>query len=69
MGRALRPGEEVEWNTSQGTTHGRVVKKTTRKSKIKGHTVAASADNPEYIVESAKSGKRAAHKKSALKKR
>jgi hypothetical protein len=68
MGRALRPGEEVEWNTSQGMTRGHVVKKTTGKSKIKGHTVAASPDNPEYIVESAKSGKRAAHKRSALKK-
>jgi hypothetical protein len=30
--------------------------------------VAASQDNPEYIVESDKSGKRAAHKRSALKK-
>jgi hypothetical protein len=68
MGRALRPGEEVSWNTSQGTTHGHVVKKTAQKAHIKGHAVAASKDNPEYVVESAKSGKRAAHKRSALKK-
>jgi len=68
MGRALRPGEDVSWNTSQGKTHGRVVKKTTHESHIEGHAVAASKDNPEYIVESAKSGKRAAHKRSALKK-
>ena len=68
MGRALKPGEEVSWNTSQGKTHGHVVKKTTHASRIKGHKVAASKDNPEYIVESAKSGKRAAHKRSALKK-
>ncbi|WP_246450630.1 DUF2945 domain-containing protein [Sphingomonas rhizophila] len=33
-----------------------------------GHKVAASKDNPEYLVESDKSGKRAAHKPSALKK-
>lgn len=68
MGRMLRPGEEVDWNTSQGETHGHVVKRTTRKGRIKGHVVAASEDNPEYIVESGKSGKRAAHKRSALKK-
>lgn len=68
MGRALRPGEEVTWNTSQGETRGHVIKRTTKTGKIKGHTVAASADNPEYIVESDKSGKRAAHKRSALKK-
>jgi hypothetical protein len=68
MGRALRPGEDVEWNTSQGVTHGHVVKKTTHAGKIKTHRIAASKDNPEYIVESGKSGKRAAHKRSALKK-
>lgn len=68
MGRALKPGEDVSWNTSQGVTHGHVVKKTTAKSHIKGHKVAASKDNPEYIVESDRSGKRAAHKRSALKK-
>ena len=68
MGRALKPGEDVSWNTSQGETHGHVIRRTTRKGRIKGHTVSASKDNPEYVVESAKSGKRAAHKRSALKK-
>jgi len=68
MGRALRPGEAVDWNTPQGVTHGHVVEKTTSRGKIKGHTVAASKDNPEYVVESDKTGKRAAHKRSALKK-
>lgn len=69
MGRALRPGEEVEWNAPQGVAEGHVVKKTTMRGKIKDHTVAASQGNPEYVVESAKSGKRAAHKRGALKKR
>jgi hypothetical protein len=32
---------------------------------IKGHKVAASKDNPEYLVEIGE-GKRAAHKASAL---
>jgi hypothetical protein len=34
---------------------------------IKGHYVAASKDNPEYLVETAE-GKRAAHKAGALSK-
>ena len=68
MGRALRPGEEVSWSTSQGKMHGHVVKKTMRENHIKDHKVAASKDNPEYVVQSAKTGKRAAHKRSALKK-
>jgi len=46
-----------------------VKKKVTKPSDIKGHHVAASADNPEYLVESEKSGKEAAHKQTALKKK
>ena len=68
MPKPLKKGTKVSWNTSQGRTTGRVVKKQTSKTKIKTHAVAASKANPEYIVESAKSGKRAAHKASALKK-
>lgn len=64
----LKKGDKVEWETSQGTTSGTVKKKLTSETKIKGHKVAASKDNPEYLVESEKSGKQAAHKPEALKK-
>ena len=66
--KALKPGDRVAWTTSQGRTEGRVVKKQTRPTRIKRHKVAASKANPEYVVESAKSGKRAAHKRKALKR-
>jgi hypothetical protein len=69
MAKSLQRGDTVEWQTSQGKTTGRVVAKQTEPTKIKRHKVAASKRNPEYIVESAKSGKRAAHKADALKKR
>jgi hypothetical protein len=65
---ALKKGDRVSWNTSQGKTTGKVVKKQTRATRIKTHKVKASAANPEYIVESAKTGKRAAHKRGALRK-
>lgn len=65
---ALKQGDRVSWNTPQGKTTGKVVKKQTRATTIKSHRVAASKKNPEYIVESEKSGKRAAHKRTALKK-
>ena len=68
MAKTLKRGDKVSWNTSQGRTTGKVVKRITHKTKIKTHVVAASADHPEYIVKSDKSGKAAAHKKSALKK-
>lgn len=64
----LKPGDKVRWSTSQGETSGKVVKKQTTPTAIKGHKVAASKENPEFIVESEKSGKRAAHKAAQLKK-
>ena len=68
MADKLKNGDKVEWETPQGKTSGTVKKKLTEPTNIKGHTVAASDDNPEYLVESEKSGKQAAHKPDALKK-
>lgn len=69
MAEVLKAGDAVEWNTSQGKTSGIVKKKLTRPTEIKGHHVAASKDNPEYLVESDKTGEVAAHKPSALTKK
>jgi len=66
--KTFKAGDTVKWDHSQGTTTGKVVKKLTSSTKIKGHKVAASPDNPEYLVESGKTGARAAHKPSELKK-
>lgn len=65
----LKPGDKVSWNTSQGETQGEVVRKQTSPTHIKSHKVAASKDDPQYIVESDKTGAQAAHKPEALKKR
>lgn len=67
--KELKKGDKVEWDTSQGKTHGTVEKKQTTRTRIKGHTVAASDDDPQYVVKSDKSGKKAAHKPDELKKR
>lgn len=66
--KALHAGDKVFWNTSQGRTTGHVVKKQTTPTRIKTHKVAASPEHPEYIVESDKSSKKAAHKPSALQR-
>lgn len=66
--KTFRKGEKVEWDSSGGHSVGKVVKKITKPTEIKGHKVAASPDNPEYVVQSDKSGKKAAHKPSGLKK-
>lgn len=64
----FKPGDKVKWDHSQGASTGKVVRKVTSETRIKGHKVAASQDNPEYIVESARTGARAAHKPDALRK-
>jgi Hypervirulence associated proteins TUDOR domain len=61
-------GDRVSWNTSQGRTHGTVVERKTKDFEFSGRHFTASADEPAYIVESEKSGDRAAHKGSALRK-
>jgi hypothetical protein len=69
MANSFKKGDKVEWNTSQGRTSGTVKQKLTSPTDIKGHHVAASQDNPEYLVESGKSGGQAAHKPGALRKK
>lgn len=67
MARTLKAGDKVAWKSHGGEAHGKVLKKVTSPMTIKGHKVAASTDNPEYLVETDE-GKRAAHKPSALRK-
>jgi len=67
--KILKAGDKVSWDHSQGSSTGKVVKKVTSPTQIKGHKVAASNDNPEYIVQSDKTGAKAAHKPSELRKR
>ncbi|MFO1134133.1 MAG: DUF2945 domain-containing protein [Rhodoblastus sp.] len=68
MSDKIKVGDRVAWRSSGGRSVGKVLKKQTTRAKIRRHEVAASKDNPEYIVESDKSGGRAAHKASALSK-
>ncbi len=67
--KTFAKGDHVAWETSQGETHGVVERKLTRPTTIKTHKVAASPDNPEYLVRSDKSGEKAAHKPGSLRKR
>ena len=62
-------GDEVSWNTPQGKTHGKVVKRLTSDTHVDDTKISASEDDPRYLVESEKSGKQAAHKPDSLTKR
>jgi Hypervirulence associated proteins TUDOR domain len=68
MTTTFKQGDRVRWNTAQGETHGKVIRKLTSDTKIDDHQVRASKDDPQYLVESDKTGARAAHKPDALKR-
>jgi len=63
----LSKGDQVTWQSHGSTAHGKVEKKQTSATRIKGHAVKAAPDAPQYIVKSDNGGK-AAHKRSALTK-
>ena len=67
MTKELKSGDRVTWKSHGGKAEGKVLKKVTSRMKIKGHEVAASKDNPEFLVET-EEGKQAAHKPEALTK-
>lgn len=68
MPESFKKGDKVEWHSPQGTIQGTIEKKLTAPTSIKGHHVAASKENPEYLVVSDATGATAAHKPDALKK-
>jgi hypothetical protein len=64
-----KPGDHVRWDTSQGETSGKVVRKLTRETRIKGHVAKATREEPQFLLESDKTGAEAAHKPKELRKR
>ncbi len=68
MAEELSVGDRVSWDTPQGRTRGTVVEPKTSDFQFAGQHFTATSDEPAYIVESEKSGKQAAHKRSALRK-
>jgi hypothetical protein len=68
MSKSFKVHDHVSWNTPQGETTGHVVRVITERTKLDGHQINASSDDPHFEVESDKSGKRAVHKGDALKR-
>ena len=63
----FKKGDKVTWKSHGGEAHGTVEKKQTTETMIKSHKVAATPDDPQFIVKTDK-GALAAHKPDALKK-
>jgi hypothetical protein len=65
----FKQGDRVEWDSHGGTAVGTVERKITERTEAGGRTVAASEDEPQYLVRSEKSGGTAVHKPNALRKK
>lgn len=63
---ALKKNDTVSWNTPQGPTEGKAIEKRTKHFTFDDQKFNASEDDPYWIVESEKTGARAAHKESSL---
>jgi len=64
----FRRGDRVEWNFRGHTVTGRVRKRLVERTEVAGQIVAASKDNPRYLVRSDKSGRETARRPEALKR-
>ena len=62
------PGDAVRWNSHGGEAVGTVERKIIEDTEAGGRQVRASADDPQYLVRSDKSGGTAVHRPSALKR-
>ncbi len=69
MADEVKKGDHVTWNSHGSKAEGTVTKEITEDTEAAGRTVKASPDDPQYEVESDKSGKSAVHKPSALEKK
>jgi hypothetical protein len=68
MPQELTRGDHVEWTFRGRAVPGRIVKRLTERTEVGGQVVAASKDDPRYLVRSEKSGKETARRPSALRK-
>lgn len=64
----LSVGDRVSWGTSQGRTQGVIEERRVRDFTFADQKFTASDDEPAFIVSSEKTGAKAAHKGSALRK-
>jgi DUF2945 family protein len=68
MAAEFKRGDRVEWNFRGRTVTGRVRRRLTKRTEIAGQVVAASPDDPRYLVRSDASGKETTRRPAALRR-
>ena len=66
MPQEFRRGDRVQWNFRGRIVVGRVRKRLTSRTEIAGQVVAASKDDPRYVVRSEKTGKETSRRPDSL---
>jgi hypothetical protein len=66
MAQEFKRGDRVEWNFRGRIVVGKVRRRLTSRTEVAGQLVAASKDDPRYLVRSEKTGKETARRPSAL---
>jgi hypothetical protein len=67
MPEDFKRGDRVEWTFRGRPVVGRVRRKLTKRTEIAGRPVAASKDDPRYVVKSDRSGKETTRRAASLR--
>ncbi|WP_405625275.1 DUF2945 domain-containing protein [Streptomyces sp. NBC_00016] len=62
-------GDKVSWKSHGQNVTGKVKRKITDRTEAAGRTVDASREEPQYEVESDRTGRSAVHRPGALRKK
>ncbi|MFL5891821.1 MAG: DUF2945 domain-containing protein [Solirubrobacterales bacterium] len=68
MPQEFRRGDRVEWNFRGRKVVGKVRKRLTSRTEVAGQIVAASKDDPRYLVRTERTGKETTRRPAALTK-
>jgi hypothetical protein len=66
--RRFHTGEHVSWASHSGRGHGVVQEEITERTRIRGRTVDASPEHPQYRIRNDHSGRDVAHRPEALRR-
>jgi hypothetical protein len=69
MSQQFKRGDRVAWSYRGRTVVGTVRRRLTARTEVGGRVVAATKDDPRYLVRSERSGKETARRPGALRKR
>jgi hypothetical protein len=64
----LHKGDRVSWRSHSGRGHGVVQEEITERTQIRGRTVNASKEHPQYRIRNDDSGRDVAHRPEVLRR-